>query len=202
MASRDGPQISSLGGIAVPGRGDWLLRVWLRDAAGNAGRRTAPGPIPLRFDDEAPQAAFLPEDPNNPTQISVQVTDQFSGVASGTIEIKKSDAEAWRPLATDLRDGKLVAPLDDSRLQDGLYQLRAWADDRAGNVTATATRVDGSDATLRLPLRLPTKLRAGAVRTVRLRHGKRREVLRPVAHTRVGKPVQLGGQLTSGNGNP
>src|SRR3954465_5711248 len=38
-ASSDGPQISSLDGIAVPGRGDWLLRVWLRDAAANAGPR-------------------------------------------------------------------------------------------------------------------------------------------------------------------
>src|SRR3954468_1757551 len=201
-ASRDGPQISSLDGIAVPGRGDWLLRVWLRDAAGNADRRTAPRAIPLRFDDEAPQAVFLPEDPNNPTQISVQVTDQYSGVASGTIEIKKSDAEAWRPLPTDLRDGKLVATLDDSRLPDGLYQLRAWAEDKAGNVTATATRADGSDATLTLPLRLPTKLRAGAVSTVRRKHGKRREVLRPIARTRVGKGVRLGGRLASGNGNP
>jgi len=62
--------------------------------------------------------------------------------------------------------------------------------------------VDGSDATLTLPLRLPTRLRAGGLRTVRVRRGKRRQVLRPVARTRVGQPERLGGQLTSGDGNP
>ncbi len=200
--SLDATALTSLDGLAVPGRGEWVLRMWLRDGAGNADRRTAPEAIRLRFDDEAPQAAFLPEDPDNPTQIAVQVTDEFSGLASGTIEIKKSDGTAWRPLDTRVADGRLIATLDDTNLAAGVYQLRAWANDQAGNVAATATRADGTDATLTLPLRLPTRLRVGAVSTVRGRHGKRREVLLPTARTRVGRDVELGGHLTSGNGNP
>lgn len=199
---REGTDITSLDGLAVPDRGDWLLRVWLRDAAGNANEDAAPQPVHLRFDDEAPEAVFLPEDPEHPTEIHVQVTDRYSGLASGTIELKKSEATAWRPLATEVRDGQLVAALDDEHLADGVYDLRAWADDYAGNVTATATRADGSRASVTLPLRLPTRLRAGAIRSVRARHGKRRQVLRRPARTRVGKRVRLGGVLTSGDGNP
>jgi hypothetical protein len=60
----------------------------------------------------------------------------------------------------------------------------------------------GSKATVTLPLRLPTRLRAGVVGSVRDRNGKPRQVLRPIARTRVGRKVRLGGQLTSGNGNP
>ena len=200
--SREGAGLTSLEGVAVPGPGEWVMRVWLRDAAGNSDRRTAAGPLRLRFDDEAPEAVFLPPNDAEPTRVAVQVTDRFSGLGSGSIELKKTDATAWQPLQTEVRDGQLVASLDDAHLPDGVYELRAFAADRAGNVGLTANLADGSKAAVTLPLRLPTRLRTGAVGSVRDRRGKLRQVLRPTAHTRVGNRVKLGGQLTSGDGNP
>lgn len=200
--SREGAGLSSLDGLSVPGPGEWTVRVWLRDAAGNADRRTASAPLRLRFDDEAPEAAFLPQDPGDPTRLAVQVTDRFSGLASGSIELKKTDATAWQPLETKVSDGRATATLDDAHLPDGVYELRAFVADRAGNVGLTASVTDGSKATVTLPLRLPTRLRAGAVGSIRDRRGKLRQVLRPIARTLVGRKVRLGGQLTSGNGNP
>jgi hypothetical protein len=200
--SRDGAGLSTLDGISVPGPGDWVLRVWLRDAAGNSDRRSASAPVRLRFDDEAPEAVFSPQNEADPTRVAVQVTDRFSGLGSGSIELKKTDATAWQPLATAIRDGQLVASLDDAHLPDGVYELRAFVADRAGNVGLTAALPDGSKATVTLPLRLPTRLRAGVVGSVRDRRGRLRQVLRAIARTKVGKPVRLGGQLTSGDGNP
>ena len=202
QGSRDGADLSSLDGLTVPGPGEWTVRVWLRDAAGNSDRRTASAPLRLRFDDEAPEAAFLPQDPNDPTRVVVQVSDRFSGLGSGSIELKQSDATAWQPLETKVSDGRATATLDDAHLPDGVYELRALVADRAGNVGLTASVTDGSKATVTLPLRLPTRLRAGGVGSVRDRRGKLRQVLRPIARTRVGGKVRLGGQLTSGNGNP
>jgi hypothetical protein len=201
-ATRDGSGLAAIDGLTVPGPGEWVMRLWLRDAAGNADRRTAAETLRLRFDDEAPEAVFLPQDPNEPTRVAVRVTDRFSGLATGSIELKKSDASAWEPLETQVRDGQLVASLDDAHLADGVYELRAWVADRAGNVGLTATVTDGSKATVTLPLRLPTRLRVGAVGSVRDKRGKLRQVLRPVARTRVGSKIRLGGQLTSGDGNP
>jgi hypothetical protein len=200
--SRDGPGLNSLDGLSVPGPGEWVLRVWLRDAAGNTDRRTAAPPLRLRFDDEAPEAVFLPQNDGDPTRVEVQVTDRFSGIGSGSIELKKTDATAWQPLATEVRDGQLVASLDDAHLPDGVYEMRAFVADRAGNVGLTANLADGSKAAVTLPLRLPTRLRAGVLSSVRDRRGKLRQVLRPIARTRVGRRAKLGGQLTSGDGNP
>src|SRR5919206_3669359 len=45
-------------GLAVPAPGEYRLRVWLEDAAGNADPHRAAPPVALRFDDEAPTAAF------------------------------------------------------------------------------------------------------------------------------------------------
>jgi hypothetical protein len=199
---RDAAEISSLEGLSVPGPGDWLLRGWLRDAAGNADRRTAADPIDLRFDNEAPQAAFLPQDPNDPTRVAVQATDGVSGVASGVIEMKRSDASDWHPLDTTLSGGELVATIDDAHLRNGVYQLRARALDQAGNETSTDTRTDGSAAVVTLPLRLETRLRAGVVQVRRGRHRKRVQVLRPVARVPFGKRAELAGKLTSGDGTP
>jgi hypothetical protein len=200
--AREGSGLTGLDGIAVPGPGEWTLRVWLRDAAGNSDRSTAANALRLRFDDEAPETVFLPQNEDEPTRVAVQVADRFSGLRSGSIELKKTDATAWQPLDTEARNGQLVASLDDAHLPDGVYELRAFAADQAGNVALTASLADGSKAAVTLPLRLPTRLRTGAVGSVRDRRGKLRQVLRPTAHTRVGRRVKLGGQLTSGDGNP
>ena len=55
--SRDGEDIQSLP-LQVPAPGEYTLRVWLEDAAGNHDAERASDPVSLRFDDEAPTAVF------------------------------------------------------------------------------------------------------------------------------------------------
>ena len=53
-----GRGISALSDLAVPAPGEWQLRVWREDAAGNHEPSNASVPVPLRFDPEPPQLAF------------------------------------------------------------------------------------------------------------------------------------------------
>src|SRR5207244_1705112 len=77
------------------------------------------------------------------------------------------------------------APGADAALPPGNYVLRATAHDQAQNESSTTQRSDGQPMTMTLPLRIPSMLQAGIVRThlvkqrVR-RHGKRRTVRRRV----------------------
>lgn len=200
---RDGPTVPPLGALAVPSPGDWLLRVWLRDAAGNADPRTAAGPVHLRFDNEPPAAAFVPQDPQDPTRVVVTVSDHVSGVASGSIEIKKATSTRWRALPSFLAGGELSAVIDDEHLQDGVYDLRATVLDQAGNSSSTDRRPDGSPAAVTLPLRLETRLRAGIAHRVHARrHRHLHTVLRSTARVPFGRRVRISGRLSSRDGTP
>jgi hypothetical protein len=105
----------------------------------------------------------------------------------------------------------LVARIDDSALPAGDYLVRAVVHDRARNEASTDRRLDGQPMTLRLPLRIPSTMRAGIAhqrmvrRTIR-RHGKRRHVRRPVtelrpsATVRFGRRIAITGRLTNRDG--
>jgi hypothetical protein len=122
---RDASGASSLDGLKVPAAGDYVLRVWLRDAAGNEDSHNAGPAVQLRFDDEAPNAAFAAIDPADPTRVTVRAGDRVSGLAGGVVEIKAHRSQAWRPLATRVDGQNLVATLNDEHLRNGLHDLRA-----------------------------------------------------------------------------
>jgi hypothetical protein len=79
-------------------------------------------------------------------EVSATVSDRYSGVDSGTISVRRADAEGWTDLQTDVeRDGSGAATLT-ARLPDlaaGTYFLRVVAIDVAGNVATTQQRVPG-----------------------------------------------------------
>ena len=56
--------------------------------------------------------------------------------------------------------GGFSVMLDDEHMRDGYYQLAARAVDDAGNERSTDRTPDGSPASITLPVRLKTKLRA------------------------------------------
>ena len=197
--------------IQVPTPGEWTLRMWRRDQAGNADEKNASKPVTLRYDPEAPKLALAPVNVNDPTLLSAPVTDPLSGVASGQIEISRAGSGSWQTLGTKLEGERLEARVDDSALPPGRYLLRASALDRAGNNGVTDKRADGSVATIDLPLRLEANLSAGFVgnRTVRRvvrRKGKRRvvkrkvTVLRPKVRARLGRAVAITGRLLTRDG--
>lgn len=196
-----GRDLTEIRDIKVPRPGAWEASLWLRDAAGNESSETAPEPVVLRWDDTEPSAVILPQDPEDPTRVRVRASDDLSGVAAGELLVRRKRAKAWWPIRVSLEPGGFSGVLDDERLRRGVYDLRARAVDAAGRERSTDRLPDGRAATVEIPLRIVTRLRAGKARRVRVR-GKRRTVYgrRPVV--RGGRRVRLHGRLAAASGNP
>lgn len=197
--------------LTAPAPGEHAATVWREDAAGNQEADNASVPVTLRYDPEPPRPVFEAVSPMDPTRISVIVTDRVSGLAGGTVEISRAGSGTWEALPTTQEGERLVARIDDSRFAPGDYALRARAFDRARNEGSTDRRADGQPMTVRLPLRIASRMRAGVVRrkTVRRkvgRRGKRRAVRRRIvildSRRRVafGKRVRIAGRLVNGEG--
>jgi hypothetical protein len=150
--------IGSLHGIAVPDQGDWTLQLWLVDAAGHVDANHRSSPVHLRFDPQVDGAAFEAFDRGDPRRLAVLVTDHASGVAPGTIQLRRRGTEAWRSLPTGLARARLTALVPDTELDDGTYDLRALVHDLAGNERVADLYADGSAAVVVLPLRNATRI--------------------------------------------
>jgi hypothetical protein len=210
QGEQTGDRIASLP-IQVPAAGEWTVSVWRRDAASNADPATASDPVTLRYDPEAPQVAFDTPSGSDPTLVSAPVTDKVSGLADGAIEISVAGSNTWQTLDTHVDGSRLVARIPDESMPAGNYVMRATAHDRARNESSTTQRADGQPMAVTLPLRIPSALQAGVVRTrvvkrVVRRHGKRRTVrrsvteLRPSGVIRLGRQRQISGRLANRDG--
>ena len=204
---RTGAGIATIDNLAVPAPGEWELRLWREDAAGNQQADNASSPVRLRFDPEPPQLGFENPSAEDPTRLSVLVTDRISGLAGGGIEISRAGSGSWQVLSTSQEGERLVTRVDDASLPPGDYELRASAHDQANNLGSTDRRLDGQPMRLKLPLRVATAMKAGVVekRTV-ARKGKRkgkvrRVVLEPRAKVSFGRKVHLGGSLLNQAGH-
>ena len=195
--SAQGSGVSSISGLHVPAPGEYRMRVWLQDAAGNQDIRLAAPAAFLRYDDTSPLVTIEAPQPDDPTLVVADVTDSGSGLAGGTIALRRREGTKWHTLDTAVDGSRLVAHIDDEHLADGTYVLRASAVDQAGNEKSTDERGDGQPALLILPLRLKTRLRAGVVQ---LHHHHLR--LAHKASVRYGQVVRVRGRLTTPEGNP
>ncbi|HKF82093.1 MAG TPA: hypothetical protein VKB23_03935 [Solirubrobacterales bacterium] len=204
---RTGAGIATIDNLPVPAPGEWELRLWREDAAGNQQADNASSPVRLRFDPEPPQLGFENPSAEDPTRLSVLVTDRISGLAGGGIEISRAGSGSWQVLSTSQEGERLLTRVDDASLPPGDYELRASAHDQANNLGSTDRRLDGQPMRLKLPLRVATAMKAGVVekRTV-ARKGKkkgkvRRVVLEPRAKVSFGRKVHLGGRLVNQAGH-
>lgn len=195
--SQAGRDLAKLSDLKVPAPGEYTLKLWLRDEAGNQDARLSAPLVKLRYDDSSPTLAFEPLRTDDPTLLAVQTSDRGSGVGSGVIEIRRQGVEQWMALPTTLTAGRLTARLDDEHLPDGAYEVRARAADLAGNERSTDRRSDGSSAAITLPLRLRTRIDAGMVQ----RQGRRIRFAH-TAFARYGQLVRVRGKLVSPEGNP
>jgi hypothetical protein len=203
---RAGAEIAAIGNLTVPSPGEWELRLWREDAAGNQQSANASQPVRLRFDPEPPQLGFETPSVEDPTRISVLVTDRISGLGGGGIEISRAGSGTWQVLPTGQDGNHLVTRIDDAALPPGDYELRASAHDQANNLASTDRRLDGQPMRLRLPLRVATAMKAGVVgKRALTRKGKkgkvRRTVLEPRAKVAFGRRVRLGGKLVNRAGH-
>jgi Bacterial Ig-like domain len=208
-----GPSISTVGGLAVPGPGEWEAQIWRQDAAGNIQPQNASVPVRLRFDPEPPELGFEPTSAQDPTRVGVHVADRVSGVAGGEVELSRVGSGVWQPLPTTLEGEELVTRIDDASLPAGEYQLRANATDKAGNEASSESRIDGSPMKVTLPLRTPTSVGASVqvshVERKVVHHKGRRHVVRhtvseegPKETVAFGTKVTFAGRLLDKAGNP
>lgn len=198
--------IAAVDNLIVPAPGEWDLRLWREDGAGNQQPENSSQPVRLRFDPQPPQLGFESPTVEDPTRVSVLVTDPISGLGGGGIEISRAGSGTWQALPTSQEGDRLVARVDDSALPEGDYDLRASARDQANNLASTDRRLDGQPMRLRLPLRVATSMRAGVVEkhTVTREGGKgkvRRTVLEPRAKVAFGSEVRLAGRLVNRAGH-
>ena len=203
---RSGTGIASIDDIAVPSPGEWELRLWREDAAGNQQPANASQPIKLRFDPEPPQLGFEKQTVEDPTRVSVLVTDRISGLAGGGIEISRAGSGSWQVLPTAREGDRLVARIDDASLPPGDYELRATAHDQANNLAGSDRRLDGQPMRLRLPLRVGTAMKAGVIEKITVRrNGKKGKVRRTILESRAmvpfGRKGRLGGRLVNQAGH-
>lgn len=204
---RGGAAISAIENVTVPAPGEWELRLWREDEAGNQETANASQPVRLRFDPEPPQLGFEASTADDPTRVSVLVTDRISGLGGGGIEISRAGSGTWQALPTSQDGTRLVAKVDDASLPAGEYELRASAHDLANNLASTDQRLDGQPMRLTLPLRVATSIKAG-VRKTRMvsRKGKKGKVRRTVLEQRAevpfGEDVRLAGTLVNRAGHP
>jgi hypothetical protein len=166
--------IDRLDGLVLPGPGEWQFRLWREDAATNQQPANASVPVTLRYDPSPPALGFEDQAASDPTRVSVLVDDKLSGLGSGQIEISARGSGVWAALPTSQQGQRLIARVDDARLPAGEYELRATARDRAANENSSDRRLDGTPMVVTLPLRTPTRVRAGVVKRVRV--GRRRQM--------------------------
>ncbi len=197
--------LTTSGPLTLPSPGEWDIQLWLEDAAGNSDPETASSPRRLRYDPDPPGLRFLPAHPATPERFDVAAHD-LSGLASGTIELRRYGGSDWVPLPTQRYGDQLVAVLDDRRrAAGGVFDLRARAVDIAGNEAV----VYGGGRTLReqpstAPVRPKPRPRAKATIMVRAaakrpRAGKRqtRRWARGVRQLAIagGRPLLLQGRI-------
>jgi hypothetical protein len=192
--------ITALSDLTVPGDGDWVLKLWLVDQAGNQTIDNAATPVHLKLDGEAPSAVFSPQNPADPTRVVIQASDGVSGIGSGTVELKPQASQTWTTIPAVLVGGRLVATLPDETLSDGVYDLRGHAVDLAGNERTTTTLANGAAVSVSLPVRAKTHLTGGRPQ-VRNRQGHRVTVFASSARTDYGRRVQLRGRLVDAAGH-
>jgi hypothetical protein len=193
---RGGADLSAISDLAVPGDGSWMLRLWLRDQAGNEDPNRSMLAGPLGLDRVPPDVQLRPRDSEDPTRLVVQASDASSGVSSMEIEIHRRGSAAWRGLPV-VRDGsRFSAIVDDEVLAPGVYDIRARATDAAGN-ERTAAVDSGAPARIQLPVRIASTLRVGRPVGNRRHHRLDRTVTTP--HN---SPTLLHGRLTAPGGNP
>jgi len=120
--------------LQLPSEDDWQLRrLWLEDAAGNHNPNAGVKITGLGYDSTPPTGvAFADEDPADPARLNVRAGDDVSGIAGGTIEVRRARGQLWRPLETTVTAAGLTAMIDDEHLRRGVYDLRAVAVNGAG----------------------------------------------------------------------
>jgi hypothetical protein len=159
---------------AAPPDGAQPAVVTAIDAAGNETRAART----VLIDGNAPRVNLRPP---RKRRIIVAAKDYASGFAAGQIAVRNSASEAYRPLATGYRGGRLRARLDRGRR--GKVDVNVTVRDNVGN------EVSGAPARFRITSVTSQRLRANVRNRGRVR-------------VKFGRPITIRGQLVLSGRRP
>jgi hypothetical protein len=156
--------------------GEHTVVVTGTDSVGNSSTRVTLA----RSDLAPPTVKFDAFDPAHPTRVGATVTDASSGVQDAQLQYRSATGGSWQMLGPFVRASggsqaklELSANFPDTELDPGIYDLSLVTYDAAGLRTDEGKRIDGSPATLRLPLRSQPSLTANFVSEVATKKCKR-----------------------------
>ena len=171
---------------------------------------TGTSTLTIDIDEGPPSLAFEPQNPTNPTALTVDTSDPESGVAGGSIEMAPAGTNNWTTLPTTFDGSHLVTSFDDAG-HSGPYTFKVTSCDNVGNCASTSKQ-------LTLPLRAApdsevsltkiVKCRTRRVKSTRGRRRVKRNCTTPQAqptHTLdvpYGDPVTVKGLYTTARGAP
>jgi hypothetical protein len=112
----------------------------------------------VHIDESPPTITFEPQNPLDPTRLTVDATDNESGVASGSLEMAPVGTNNWTSLPTSFGGAQLTARFDDAQ-RSGRYAFRATACDNVGNCASSTEQ-------LTLPLRIASDSQVSLTRIV------------------------------------
>ncbi len=126
--------------VPVETDGRHVVRFSAVDAAGNESPEDS---VEVLVDQTPPDSVFFEPPGEAPAEVVVAASDATSGLAGGTVELRRAGDADWIAVPTSVREDGLHAELDPSKLAGFGYELRATVVDGAGNRTTTATLADG-----------------------------------------------------------
>ncbi|HEY1515748.1 MAG TPA: hypothetical protein VGF91_04960, partial [Solirubrobacteraceae bacterium] len=138
----DAPETDADGSFPIDDLQEGVTTVKARAISGAGVASDTVGVGTIKVDRTAPTVELeLPDGKS----LTVQVSDALSGVRSAVLELRAAGTTEWRPLHSELGDGRLRALLD---VEPGTYELRATAVDEAGNGREATTFAGGGQATV------------------------------------------------------
>ena len=135
-------------GLTVVGDGVHTVSctAWNNAADPQGQPNTGTSSMTIHIDEAPPSLTFEPQNPRDPTGITIDTSDGESGVAGGSIEMAPAGTGNWTSLPTTFDGSHFVSHFDDAN-RSGPYTFQATSCDNVGNC-ATATE------RLTLPLRV------------------------------------------------
>jgi hypothetical protein len=146
--------------VTVASDGQHTLTYQAYDVAGNPSSEQS---VSFRVDRTPPElVTFAARDAQDPRALNVVASDRTSGVAGGTVQIRKVGSSTWTSLpTTNTADGHYAARLDDSQLdRSAMYEARAVVSDNAANQATGSAYSNGAPVAFSGSLREQTKVRA------------------------------------------
>ena len=135
------------GGLTVNGDGVRTVTctAWNHAVDPQGQPNTGTASTSIKIDEAPPALSFQAQNPDDPTTLVVDTSDNESGVAGGSIEMAPAGTSDWTALPTSFDGSHLVAHFDDAGLS-GAYSFQATSCDNVGNCASTTRQ-------LSLPLR-------------------------------------------------